>query len=134
MESMKRRLFPVAILVVAGIVVAGLAWVPESNQPEPLTHEQAMERWPDLVRNRFKGERTEVARVFYRCFRKGDLASDYEAPLATAGKSEFPDSKTVLYMWGWGLGHGGEGDFVFQVTVEGSPPTITWVNIGEWCR
>jgi hypothetical protein len=131
MKPMKLLVFLSVILVVAGTSFL------EQNQPEPITpisHEQAMERWLELVKNRFKGDRKEVARVFYQCFRKGDFASNYETLFATAGKSEYPDSKTILYMWDWSLGNGGEGDFVFQVSVEGSPPIITLANIGEWCR
>jgi hypothetical protein len=36
----------------------------------------------------------------------------------------------VQYWWTWDLGHGGgEGDAVFQVYVEGSPPVIVSIFI-----
>jgi hypothetical protein len=127
MKSMKPLL-----LVPVVLLLAGVGWLLLTNLEEPLTHEQAMERWPELVQNGFKGEPKKIARIFKECFREGDSAWDYERLLATATERyEYRNSNHISYSWTWDLGHGGnEGDASFVVvTTQDYPPVIEHVYI-----
>jgi hypothetical protein len=114
------------------LLLAGAGWFLWSNHAEPLSHEQAKERWAGLIKNGFKGEPKQVARVFKECFKKGDCVWEYESLLAAATFEKREDAG--FYEWYWDLGHGGEGDACFQVVIEGYPPLITATYIVEIMR
>jgi hypothetical protein len=129
-----RILLPVVALV-AG--TSGVGWY-ASTGPERAArrHREAVERWPDLVANGFRGDRKEIVDVFRACFRTGDPAAEYTALFATAQKEEYGNLPDIVqYYWVWDFGDGGtEGDALFQVYLEGSPPVIAAAVIGSICH
>jgi hypothetical protein len=124
--------------MIAGLVLlsigAAVLWVAKLRpELEAERHRRALERWPDLVRNGFKGETQEVAGIFYACFRSGDEAAQYNSLLATAQRQSDPGG-VVLYQWHWDRGHQGEGDALFQVYTKDDPPVIWMVYIAPISR
>jgi hypothetical protein len=128
-----RVLLPFVALLAGGISVGWYAST--APEREARRHREAVERWPALVANGFRGDPKEIAEVFRACFRTGDPAAEYAALFATAQKLEYRDPPDLVqYFWVWDLGDGGtEGDAEFQVYVEGSPPVIAAVVIGSIC-
>jgi hypothetical protein len=93
-----------------------------------------MRRWPELVQEGFPGDPGGVKQTFRDCFRKGDLASGYDAILATGEKTVEEDG-TVAYRWLWWPSEGGEGNLVlFRVRVQGTPPVLVEATINRASR
>jgi len=122
----------VGLLALAiGVGVLWVGWF--RPEREARHHREAMQHWPELVKNGFKGDPQDVATTFYRCFRRWDEVAAYLPLLATATKKEYP-GLGPSYRWFWDKGYGGEGDAYFIIDVSDSnPPVIEAVYVSEVC-
>jgi hypothetical protein len=90
-----------------------------------------MRRWPELVQEGFPGDPGGVKQTFQDCFRKGDLASRYDAILATGEKTVEEDG-AVAYRWV--LWVGDRNSVLFTVRVQGTPPVLVEASITRASR
>jgi hypothetical protein len=123
---MKTKLlfFVVVVLLLVGVVCFLV-----SNSAEPITREQAMARWAEVVKNGYKGQPREMALAFKECFRKNDSVWDYEELLATAKERREGTEGRVEYSW---YGNPREDDLIFTLVVENY--VIVDLYIHEWLR
>jgi hypothetical protein len=132
----RRKLLIAGCLVVA-IPILGVLGYQGYVRWEEKRHIEAMDHWPELVKNKFDAPKDEVLTTFMRCFKVGDPATKYTHLLATAEREQYQliDGKVnVTYRWRWEFFDPKEGERNFgYLEVHVVENRIVWVfNNAAW--